>query len=56
MHIKYLRISCNKSADTTTNLSINVILRYLHFEIAPINIHEIIIQDKVGVSFPILYL
>ena len=42
----------NRSADAMANLGINLSLRYHYFEIAPATIHEIIVQDIVGVSFP----
>ena len=46
----------NRSVDAMANIGINLNLGYHHFEVAAAIIHEIIVQDMVGVSFPRLCL
>ena len=54
--VQHIMREGNRSIDAMANLGINLTLGYYHFEVAPANINEIIVQDIVGVSFPRLCL
>ena len=52
VRVQHILREVNRGADAMTNFRFQLALRCHRFDRAPYDVHEIVVQDDIGVSFP----